>query len=72
VRKTGSGVVIASMRRAMRDAWRLNASGRQGSANEQQGNYVQPWNCPTQANYRLEWATRPWWLRWAIGSAGAK
>jgi len=45
-RKTESGVVIASMRRAMRDAWRLNAS-------------VQPWNCPTQANIRLEWATRP-------------
>src|ERR1700678_1393547 len=39
------------------DALRSSRSGRRESANEQQGNCAQLWNCPTQAKGRLEWAT---------------
>jgi hypothetical protein len=32
---------------------------RTQNASEQQGDCVQPLNCPTQANTGLEWATHP-------------
>jgi hypothetical protein len=53
-----SGAVFASTLPDVKDVWRLNPSGRQGSAKERLGVFVQPWNCPTQANNGLEWATR--------------
>ncbi len=42
-----------------REKWRAwpNASGRQEGASEQQGRFVQPSNCRTQAKRRLEWAS---------------
>ena len=64
-------------------SFRHYATGRDGSvevesewrhenANEPQGDYVHPWNCPTHAKNTLEWATRleiasPAAIHWCAG-----
>jgi len=46
------------MRRAAKEEWKSNLSGQQQSENGPPHGSVQLWNYPTQANRRLEWATR--------------
>ncbi len=56
--KTGSGVAFATMRRALKDAWKSSRNGRHENANEREESSAQPSNCPTQAKTGLECATR--------------
>ena len=57
VRRIGSGAAFATTRLAQKDECRSNRSGRRGSGNGKQGDFVLRLNCPTQANIGLEWAT---------------
>src|ERR1035437_8927328 len=63
VRRTGSGAVFVTTQLGVRDGSRSSQNGRHENANERREDFVQRWNCPTQAKTRLEWATRPP-LRW--------
>lgn len=56
--RTGGGAVFATTRRAGKGRWRSSRSRRHAGVSGQRANSVLPWNCPTQAKSRLEWATR--------------
>src|SRR5271163_653871 len=57
--KTGSGAAFFTMRPERKDALKLSRNGLPTNGNELRGSLARLQKGPTQANRRLEWATRP-------------